>query len=250
MYLPLYTPDAVCCAREAFESQSHCPPSTTRLRNLATHRPPPVRTWCSSRPARCDCVSRVCFGGRELLLWVSLVVVRCFGVLVVPVTSSLHVRRMCSPCSISPLLLSAMPKRKVHFLPRVDLHAASLLALTPARGRGAAASSSGSSLERAPCEIAAESATGSPTQSHEPTTLRTGRSSRPDVAQIRDHFRASVDAAENAARPELIEALNCLDRDMYASTTLGPREAVWSTCCRLHTAAFGSAVPTIPLTPH
>ena len=142
-----------------------------------------------------------------------------------------------------------MPKRKVQFLPRVDLR----LANAHARQSDDSASRSVVSCLARPnatsTDVDTAQLSGNPAYddgaSNEyllPST-RTGRSSRPDVPVIREHVRASAHRAlAVAASPSSYNtALEDLDRDMYAATSIGPREAVWATYRRFHRYAMGEA---------
>ena len=154
-----------------------------------------------------------------------------------------------------PAIAVCMPKRKKgQFLPRVDLAAADALVRTsrpPPLGDLAAADALVRTSRPPPVGGAPErkltnavQATGSP------VSLRAGRSSRADVPVIKDHARASLSVALHAASEDQVfeTAVDALDRDMFAATSAGPRQAVLATYSKLHRAANGADAPVLPLT--
>ena len=157
-----------------------------------------------------------------------------------------------------------MPKRKAHFLPRENLGLANAYAQAGLRlsheGKqplaqpdGARAAASGNSSCGSSSGLPDDPGEIVEAKCHDPKrpSVRTGRSDRPDIPLLRDHVRASASGAKaTAANQESFEtALENLDRDMYAATSVGPREAVWATYKRFHVYAMGYKVSLLPLTP-
>ena len=137
-----------------------------------------------------------------------------------------------------------MPKRKVHFLPRVNLRLASEYAAQ--RGQSEALPARSPTLDKRDASEVQNEAACLGAGLSKP---RTDRSSRPDVPILRDHVRATAEGAlATAANPQAYAAaLVELDRDMYAATSTGPREAVWATYQKFHASAVGGNVPVLPL---
>ena len=164
----------------------------------------------------------------------------CFGRVFAAAVRNAQVRHTPHPTAV------CMPKRKgPQFLPRVDLAAADAL-VAQAHGAPVAANPTGL-IAHAPRKVQALSGASTPVA---PTFVRPGRSSRGDVAVIKDHTRASFEVALRAAEDihDFESALEALDKDMFSATSAGPRRAVMATYYKLHRAANGDSVPVLPLT--
>ena len=109
----------------------------------------------------------------------------CFGRVFAAAVRNAQVRHTPHPTAV------CMPKRKgPQFLPRVDLAAADAL-VAQAHGAPVAANPTGL-IAHAPRKVQALSGASTPVA---PTFVRPGRSSRGDVAVIKDHTRASFEVA-------------------------------------------------------
>ena len=73
---------------------------------------------------------------------------------------------------------------------------------------------------------------------------------RHDMPVVRKRQLGSMSAAKSAAQDQQSrsKALKAMERDMYARTSVGPREAQLATWIRLHKCWFGEAVSPWPLT--
>ena len=73
---------------------------------------------------------------------------------------------------------------------------------------------------------------------------------RPDMPVVRKRELGAMSLATEAARSvrSRQDALRDLERDMYARTSAGPREALLATWERFHKLWYGEEVPVLPLT--